>query len=257
MCKIPPKLANPPIVEAVLDIDCDMPPTLDWAALKESAKSAYQDRYPKLQIVFAQSLQIEKLSGEPPAPQAMGKTQAYQFFQEDTKQLVQVRSQGFSFNRLAPYSTLDDYLPEIERTWKLFVGFAGPRLIRTIRLHYINQIVLPQEGRTLNLGKYFKTSLRPPDESNLSITGFLNQHSVVEQGTGNQANIVLTTLPFESGMLPLILDIEVMHRADSEVDNWDWIAEKIRSLRDLKNRIFRGTLTDECLRLFQKPTERP
>ena len=103
MCTIPPKLANPPIVEAVLDIDCDMPPTLDWAALKESAKSAYQDRYPKLQIVFAQSLQIEKLSGEPPAPQAMGKTQAYQFFQEDTKQLIQVRSQGFSLNRLTPY----------------------------------------------------------------------------------------------------------------------------------------------------------
>ena len=54
----------------------------------------------------------------------------------------------------------------------------------------------------------------------------------------------------------LILEIGVMHREDNEVDNWDWIAGRIQSLRNLKNRIFKGTLTDVCLRLFQEPTER-
>ena len=257
MCKILPELSHPPIVEAVLDIDCDMPPTLDWGVLQKSAQSAYQDRYPQFQIMSPGTLQIEKHPGEPPAHKALREIQTYQFLQEDGKQLVQVRSQGYSFNRLAPYSTLDDYLREIERTWKLFVGFAGPQLIRTIRLDYVNRIVLPLEEGKLNLSEYFKASPQLPDESNLSFVGFLNQHSVVEKGTGNQANIVLTALPVESDNLPFILDIGVMHRADSEVDNWDWIFERIQSLRNLKNLIFKGTLTDVCLRLFQKPTERP
>ena len=46
--------------------------------------------------------------------------QSLQFLHEDEKQLVQVMAQGFSFNRLAPYTSLDDYLPVIQRTWELF-----------------------------------------------------------------------------------------------------------------------------------------
>ena len=66
--------------------------------------------------------------------------QALQFLHADEKQLVQVRAQGFSFNRLAPYTSLDDYLPEIERTWHLFVGLASPVQIRVVQLRYINRI---------------------------------------------------------------------------------------------------------------------
>jgi hypothetical protein len=35
-----PKLSAAPIVEAVVDIECDMPPTLNLSALEESARSA-------------------------------------------------------------------------------------------------------------------------------------------------------------------------------------------------------------------------
>ncbi len=255
MCKILPKLSNPPIVEAVLDIDCDMPPALDWEVLKESARNAYREHYPQFQAMSSGTTQIEKSSGEPPTHKALRGVQSLQFLHEDRKQLIQVRSQGYSFNRLAPYSTLDDYLPEIERTWKLFVGFAGPKQIRSIRLDYINRIVLPLKDGKLEISKYFRAIPQLPDDSNLTFAGFLNQHSAVENGTGNLANIVLTTLPVESGNLPFVLDIGVMHCEDREADNWDWIAERIESLRNLKNRIFKGTLTDVCLSLFQQQSE--
>ncbi len=252
MCKILPKLSDPPIVEAVLDIECDLPPTLNWDELKESARNTYRAHYPKFRPISFERLGIEKSSGEPPTHKTLRGIQLLQFLHEDGKQIVQVRSQGYSFNRLAPYSTLDDYLPEIERTWKLFVGFAAPQLIRTIRLRYINRIVFPLEDGKVDLGQYFKASPQLPDDGNLTLTGFLNQLSAVENGTGNQANIVLTALPLESDNLPLILDIGVMHCEDKEADNWDWIAERIQSLRNLKNRIFKGTLTDVCLSLFQQ-----
>src|SRR5438093_11390136 len=126
MSEIIPKLSNPPIIEAVVDIECDMPPTFNLSALDESARNAYRDQYPQLQTMFFEALEIEQLSEGPPTHKAMRGIQAFQFLHEDRKQLVQVRSQGYTFNRLAPYSTLDDYLPEIERTWKLFIGVAGP-----------------------------------------------------------------------------------------------------------------------------------
>ena len=251
MSEIIKKLANPPIVEAVLDIDCDMPPTLDWTTLKESAQKAYQDHYPQFQNMSLGAVQVEGPPGGPQTQRALRRTPSLQFFQEDRKQLVQVRPQGYSFNRLAPYSTLDDYLPEIKRTWELFVGIAGPKLIRTIRLNYINRIALPLKDGKVFIGQYFKVSPQLPDESDLIFTGFLNQHSAMENSTGNQANILLTTLPNEAGKLPIILDIGVIHREDREPDRWDWIAENIRSLRNLKNRIFKNTLTDVCLSLFQ------
>lgn len=251
MSEIIKKLANPPIVEAVLDIDCDMPPMPDWTTLKESAQKAYQDHYPHFQNMSHGTIQIEGPPGGPQTQGALRRITSLQFFQEDRKQLVQVRSLGYSFNRLAPYSTLDDYLPEIERTWKLFVDIAGPKLIRSIRLNYINRIALPITNQRVLIGKYFKVSPQLPDESDLSFTGFLNQHSAVENSTGNQANILLTALPNEADKLPIILDIAVVHREDREPDSWDWIAENVRSLRNLKNRIFKNTLSDVGLSLFQ------
>ena len=38
---------------------------------------------------------------------------------------------------------LDEYLPEIERTWRFFVELASPVQVRRIRLRYINRILLP------------------------------------------------------------------------------------------------------------------
>src|SRR4051794_24466342 len=94
------RLAHPPIVEAVLDIDCDMPPSQDIIALEAPAREAFRDRYPTLRTQYLQQHRIE-----PPAADGsvqivaqQSGIQAFQFLQEDEKQLVQVRTQGFSFN---------------------------------------------------------------------------------------------------------------------------------------------------------------
>lgn len=69
-----------------------------------------------------------------------------QFLKNDEKQLVQIRPQGYSFNRLAPYGGFDEYLPEIERAWRLFVDIVMPLQVKLIRLRYINRFLLPMHG---------------------------------------------------------------------------------------------------------------
>ena len=114
------KLTKAPIVEAVLDIDCDMPPAFDVAALEESVRDAFRTEYPKFQTHYLEQHHFESKAHEPMKHSAKRAIQAFRLLDDSERQLVQVMAQGFSFNRLAPYTSLDDYLPVIQRTWELF-----------------------------------------------------------------------------------------------------------------------------------------
>ncbi len=245
------KLPNNPIVEAVLDIDCDMPPKFNLATLEGAAIASFSGTYPKFRQQFTQELQIEAKADAPPQVVNRHGIQGFQFRQEDEKQLVQVRAQGFSFNRLAPYSGLDDYLPEIERTWRQFVELTSPVQIRLVRLRYINRILLPMVDGRVNLDHYLKLGPRLPDKDKLTFVGFLHQHAVMEVATGDRATIVLSPQTAENEKLPIIFDNCVMSAGPMTPENWGWVLARISSLRNLKNSIFRETLTKECLNLFR------
>ena len=246
------ELKTAPIVEAVLDVDCDMPPGFDLAVLETPSRDAFRDRYPKFRSQFIQALQFEAAADRAPNVKTSQGIQAFQFLQEDEKQLVQVRAQGFSFNRLAPYSSLDDYLPEMERTWRLFLGLAAPIQVRAVRLRYINRILIPLTAGRVELDEYLKLGPRLPDQDGLTLVGFLNQHSATETATGNQVNLILTAQPPEHDKVPIILDIEASRPGPGEPADWTAIQSKIQSLRRLKNTVFRNSLTDLCLSLFQQ-----
>jgi len=107
------KLANAPIVEAVLDIDCDMPPGQQITSLEDPGRIFLGDHYPRIEKQYYAEHRIEKKPDAPPSVSAIDRgIQALRFFQEDRKQLIKVRVQGYSFNRLAPYTSLDDTFPK-------------------------------------------------------------------------------------------------------------------------------------------------
>jgi uncharacterized protein (TIGR04255 family) len=207
-----PKLRNPPIVEAVVDVDCDLPPGFDVASLEEAARARFEERYPRARKHFMQEYNVGVVANALPQMPARPTIQALRFLRDDERQLVQVRAQGFSFNRLAPYTTLDDYLPEIERAWGLYVDLVAPVQIRAIRLRYINRILVPMTTGQVDLDEFLKIGPRVPNEEELILSGFLEQQASVERDTGNHINLVL---------------------------------------RSLKNRIFANSLTDKCIQLLQ------
>lgn len=252
MNETPLQLSAAPIVEAVLDIDCDMPLTMDIAALEAPARAEYGEQYPKFQPQLMQEFMFEApAEGTAKVTKSSMGIQALQFLQDDGKQLVQVRVQGYSFNRLAPYGSLDDYLPEMERTWHLFTKIAQPVKIRTVRLRYINRLLLPLEAGRIELDEYLEHGPRLPSDTGLEFTGFVHQHSAVEVGTGNQVHLVLAGQAPEQEKLPVIFDIQAFHSGDLEPSDWKGILSRVESLRRLKNLVFRKSLTKKCLNLFR------
>jgi len=244
-------LQHPPIVEAVLDIDCDLPPAFDLKAAEDAARRVLVDRYPKFRVQILHEHQVELQGDDEPTLSARRGIKALQFLTDDEKQVVQVRAQGFSFNRLAPYTTLDDYLPEIESTWASYGALAAPLQVRIVRLRYINRIPLPLKNRRVGFADYFEVGSQLRKPNGLSFQGFLNQYVAVEEESGNEVNIVLATQPADTSHQPVILDITASRSGTLEVADWASIADRIRSLRRLKNLVFRSTVTGRCLKLFQ------
>jgi uncharacterized protein (TIGR04255 family) len=246
------KLAKPPIIEAVLDIECDQPPGQNLAALGGKALEAFKDRYPKGQTKILREHQVQTKEHETAEVSIRQGVLAFQFYQEDEKQLVQVRAQGYSFNRLAPYGTLDDYLPEMERTWRIYVGLASPVKIREIRLRSINRILLPLGTQPIQLEQYFRIEPRLQIDDKLTCVSFLNHQIAVEAGTNHLVTTVLAGQPPEGNHAPILFDNYVAAVEPGQPEDWPWILAKILALRALKNRVFRNTLTEKCLNLFQQ-----
>jgi uncharacterized protein (TIGR04255 family) len=246
------KLPKPPIIEAVLDIDCDLPPGQELAGLEKAARDTFRAAYPKLRTQFVHQVEFSAKPGTAPESAVRSqRVQAFQFLTQDEKQLVQIRAQGFSFNKLTPYTTLDDYLPEIERTWTAYRALASPLQVRAVRLRYINRILLPLTDGKCKLDDYLEAAPQLPDEERLALTGFATQRAAIEKDTGHQINIVMTAQKPNGDRLPIILDICVMAPGPGDPADWAWLTGRIVAIRRLCNRIFEESVTESCLSLFQ------
>lgn len=244
-------LSAAPIVEAILDIDCDMAPLGDVEALNSEAGLALADQYPTQRRQVLSEHQVSITPDQPVSVASRQGLQALQYFSADERQLIQFRPAGFSFNRLAPYTSLDDYFQEIERTWKIFVAIAKPIVCRRLSLRYINRIQIPIAADSFQINEYLTLAPNLVTEKGLNFTSLFNQHSVLESATQNHANIVFATQPYEDECLPVIFDIECYRNIGLDPGDWGAISGTIQSLRDLKNRVFTNSLTEKCLNLFQ------
>ncbi|HEY4417683.1 MAG TPA: TIGR04255 family protein [Verrucomicrobiae bacterium] len=247
----------------ILDIDCVMPPGFDVTQVEGSAHESLKDKYPKNRKLFNSELQVNfnpTAGSEPTSSSQKMSVQALQFFCENEKnsiqQLVQFRTQGFSFNRMAPYKSLDEYLPEIERVWKIFTATTSPKQITLARLRYVNRILLPfpTDGSGITLLDFIRSAPQIP-LGNIALISFLSQQIGAVLNSSNQVHTVLLGQPIEDNHAPIIFDNAAVWSGDLDPNNWSQILNIINELRLLKNEVFRNTLTDKCLAIYQKPKE--
>lgn len=249
------RLANAPIVEAIFDFDCQFAPGANIASLKAIGTERFRDAYPTVKV---RGVDEHVFSGEGvdiSKQETRRVIQAFLFEQSEGKQIVQIRVGGFSFNRLSPYTSFSELLPELERTWNIYAEIARPVLVQKIRMRFINRILLPMDGEVLKLDDYIKGGPTLPSSDELSdedlqLTGFLDQYSAIESKTKNEITVISTAQDIQSGKLPVILDISVAKKHSIEPSDWSKIGEILLDLRRLKNSIFKSNLTSKCLNLF-------
>jgi len=236
-------LSRPPITEALVDFRVSLP-----GAFKPEAFTSLRDtikyRYPNMEEMrrFEAQIQIE-LGKSVAAQQETTGLLGYRFRSEDGKDVAQFRTDGFTYNRLEPYTSWEEVRPEAMRLWQLFLEKTAAARVDRLALRYINRLTLPPRG---NLQEHLDM-LPPVFKGAPSVLAeYLVQVSSVDVGTGDRANV---TSALVGGGVTL-LDIEVSNTGTTGVTAQE-IDPVLGRLHTMKNEIFFGTITEQTAERYQ------
>ena len=244
-----PHLSKAPIIEAVIDLRAALAPTFNVEKLQEAHATIRQD-YPQMKTQRSWLGQMMQTAGNPPKQgiRDLGVT-GYAFSSADAKYVAQFRRDGFSFSRLAPYTSWEDVFGRAATLWKLFCELSQPIEVSRMAVRTINRILLPLP--VTDLSKYLTAPPSVPPGTPNELLGFLTQLFVTDRATNIASNIIQTVGqgPRETHV-PIILDTDVyLERPFQAADNA--LLKQFDALRHMKNLIFFKSLTLEIIETFK------
>jgi uncharacterized protein (TIGR04255 family) len=242
-------LTNAPITEALIDIRVTPSPALTTDALRQLAETAKPD-YPQMNEGHGVEMSFNVIAGQTAVPRVSdaGIT-GYICRSADDKSLVQFRADGYTFNRLHPYTSWESIVPEAMRWWSLYAGAVKPTVIR-IAVRYINRLTIP--NAVSNLRQYLTVPPGAATAPDQRVTGFFSRVAVEDPRSGASA---LVTQVLDQSLDPnrevVVLDVDVFKvKAPVDAFTTDEIEPVLTTLRALKNQLFFGSVTEEALRPY-------
>jgi uncharacterized protein (TIGR04255 family) len=236
-------LSKAPITEALIDIRAFPPSGFDPQALLV-AKARLADRYPIAQERKGTEALLELKAGMQPRTTARDLGFQGVFVKSaDEKQIAQFRVDGFTFNRLKPYTSWEELLPEALDLWESYVDLVKPAGVTRIAVRYINHITLPP----------------PPGElEDFIVTGPVLPNGVPQVFSAFSTRVVLNhyemnlranvrqklEVGIETTNPTLLLDIDA-YRSGALSKSRDSLLAVLADLRLYKNQLFFGSITEK------------
>ena len=134
---------NPPIQEALLDIAVALPEETTNEVLA-SYQVGLEARFPtrKERRKWTQGLEFSS-GNDPKALLTPAVVDGFLFVSESEGKIVQSRRDGFTFNKLRPYSDWSSFSQEARQLWTRYCELAKPKHVTRIGLRFINRIEIP------------------------------------------------------------------------------------------------------------------
>jgi len=138
-------LSRAPIVEAVFDVRAKTLTGFDVEKFSE-AHGEVAAEYPQKEAMNQFEFGVRHRPGKTPEQHftELGDL-GYRFTSEDKLQIVQFRSDGFTFSRLAPYTKWDHVFQEASRLWKIYERITPLEEATRIAVRYINRLPFPKD----------------------------------------------------------------------------------------------------------------
>jgi uncharacterized protein (TIGR04255 family) len=239
-----PSLSRAPIVEGLIDIRVEQA----GAASMGNIQAACDDlaaEFPSRQELHRFTAQF-KLSADrqnghfasEDAPQGLLLRSV------DEKWVVQFRLDGFTVSRLQPYGTWDQLRAKTADLWATYAGSTSQTKVVRVASRFINRIPLPA-GESFDTT--FLTNFVLGPELPQSVAGYLLR--VIVPFEEDRATAVVTQTLEENGE-GCIFDLEAFSETPQGMSVQDmW--RTIERLREIKNRLFFGSLTSAALERFK------
>jgi len=242
---------NPPIQEALLDVQVTLPANVTLETLKKF-HDGLESRFPEKQerISWQQGFQISG-AGDTNAISSSRSVDGYLFVSKAEGKIGQARRDGFTFNKLRPYSNWETFSAEARELWERYVTLAHPAAVHRVSVRYLNRIGLPMPLQDLRDYCLLLPDLPPALPQ--SISDFFLRFALPVPDAPSASIISLTFEPPLPGatVLNLIFDNEAAYVFGSLNVDTELIWSKLAALRDLKNKVFDASLTEKAKELFR------
>jgi len=149
-------------------------------------------------------------------------------------------------SQLRGYTRWEDLAVEAERVWDIYARLASPKTVLRVGTRYLNRIRIPLPIEDFE--EYFTTLPRVPTGAPEVVRNLLVQ--MLLHSEEPPFSVSITQFLEESGEDSgrMILDLDAFSRetySPNERRMWDALAGR----RDLKNRVFFGSVTEKTLGL--------
>lgn len=238
-------LQNAPIAEAVLDFRV-VPQEQISAETFADLQTSIGEKYTRESSIRSIEARFGVVHGTPLNPWQTQTDLGYRYKTET--EVAQFRVDGFTFSKLARYTTWEEVSGEAFRLWKVYLDFAKPRQVSRVAVRYINRMRLPD---VKDLGEYLAEPPRLSVPISQRIREFLTRMYVEDPKRKASAVIVQALEPrTDPETISLLLDIDAFCDVVLGVDD-SALPTIFGELRKLKNEIFFASITDTTAEIYK------
>lgn len=242
-------LAHAPLREAIIDVRVLLPKGVE-ANVFSDLGADLAERYPNRTDQNSVTGEVRLGGEEGFVARKSGQTHiGYMFRSGDGSQVVQFRTNGFTFSRLAPYTDWEQVFPEAMELWKRYLGLARPTEVVRLATRYVNDMRFPLP---MELADYLTAPPPQPPGIPNEVIGFLTQLAVRDPERGFKVNIVQTIGELRPDEVSIILDIDAFQDGLAIApEDETQVRERFQALRELKNDVFFKSITEAAAGRFE------
>jgi len=175
--------------------------------------------------------------------------QGYFFKSKDDRLIAQFRIDGFTLNRLNPYTSWSELFPITQELWGMYVDIAKPERVTRLATRYINRITLPPNAPDLD--RYLTTPPVIPEEIPADLHGVLNRATLLHKNHDLSANVTQAINKDKAtNTWTILLDIDVYGDVSYRPNDPEIMA-LFAQLREFKNVIFFSMITPHAKGMFE------
>lgn len=242
-------LARSPLQEALIDIRVlasDGVTGNQFAQMHEHLANEYPTLETQVAIEGELHLQPDATVGHSASSSILGVLMR----SVDGAQVAQFRMDGFSFSRLAPYTTWEEVFPEAMRLWAMYLSSAMPEAITRVAVRYINDIHFPVP---LELDDVLTAPPTAPPALGPDIVSFLGRITLNDREAETFVTIAQTLgRATREGEASVILDIDAFRNLDRlPPEDVGELHSIFNQLRSLKNKAFFESITEAAAGRFE------
>lgn len=235
-----------PITEALVDIRVTLPGEItvaDLARVDIGEEIGYSQR--RNRFAIEGQIAIGEQVGTATRQTHVG----YDFLSGDERQIVQVRLDGFTFSRLAPYDRWETFRKEAHRLWKLYQAVAEPVSVTRVAVRYINRLDLPLPLEDFK--DYLRTVPEVSPDLPQGLSGLLMQLAIPQEDIGALLLLNEALLPSpDPDTVSILLDIDLFRELETSIDEEE-LWRTLDQFRVRKNDVFEACITEQTRELIR------